>query len=516
LIQDDSLKISLQKYFNFDSFRTGQKEIIQDILKGYDVFGILPTGTGKSLCYQLPAKLINGATIVISPLISLMLDQVNQLRAHQFKDVVALTSFMEYRERQQVLKTLATYKLIYVSPELIQSPEILHYFKQIKVGLFVIDEAHCISQWGHEFRPDYLRLNKVIQSLNHPPILALSATATEAVQNDIMTSLSRPNMIKHIYPMDRENIAFCVHKVEDDRTKLIEIENLLSTYHVPTLIYFSSRISTEEVSEMLIQRLPEKRIAFYHGGMDHFDRIAIQQQFMNDQLDVICCTNAFGMGIDKNNIRLVIHYHFPTQLESYIQEIGRAGRDGSSSVSVLFYAKQDESLPKKLILNEVPTEESLSFVFRQLFNLVQNQGRIPTDLHEIVNTFQVNEIQWRFIHFQLEKNGIIKSNQIIYEKENWKLAFERIKSFQKKRLTQKYSKLIDMINWMNEKDCLRQHLYKGFQSSYKEPSFQCCSNCRFSYLNWKPNETKVIQKSFTSWENKLRALLLVGEKHEAK
>jgi len=518
LTQDDLLQIKLRSLFNFNTFRPGQKEIIQDVLKGQDVFGILPTGTGKSLCYQLPARILDGSTIVISPLISLMIDQVNQLRANQFKDVVALTSFMEYRERQHVLKNLASYKLIYVSPELIQSPEILPYFKKLKVSLFVIDEAHCISQWGHEFRPDYLRLTHVIQSINNPPILALSATATEEVQHDIMTILNRPNMVKHIYPMDRENIAFCVYEVADDRSKLKAIKKLLSDYHTPTIIYFSSRRTTEEVSNILSQKLPERRIAFYHGGMDHIDRITIQQQFMNNQLDIICCTNAFGMGIDKDNIRLVIHYHFPTQLESYIQEVGRAGRDGSASVSVLFYARQDESLSKRLILNEIPTEEDLYFVFQKLFELVQNHDRIPTTQNEadIANTFQLSETQWRFIHFQLEKNGIIIDNQIIYDKESWKQAYENIKLLQKRRLTLKYSKLIDMIDWMNEKECLRKHLYKGFQSSFQKPSFQCCNNCQFSLSNWLPIQSKVNQELFTSWDHKLRSLLFIGEDHETK
>src|SRR5690625_963647 len=164
--------------------------------------------------------------------------------------------------------------------------------------------------------------------------------------------------------------------------------------------------------------------------MEHINRITIHQQFMNNQLDIICCTNAFGMGIDKDNIRLVIHYHFPTQLESYIQEVGRAGRDGSASLSVLFYARQDEFLSKRLILNEIPTEENLSFVFRKLFELVKKHDSIPSSENEIENTFQVSEIQWRFIHFQLEKNGIIKGNQIIYDKKSWKQAYEKIKQLQ--------------------------------------------------------------------------------------
>src|SRR5690625_7491112 len=293
LTQDDLLQIKLRSLFNFNTFRPGQKEIIQDVLKGQDVFGILPTGTGKSLCYQLPARILDGSTIVISPLISLMIDQVNQLRANQFKDVVSLTSFMEYRERQHVLKNLASYKLIYVSPELIQSPEILPYFKKLKVSLFVIDEAHCISQWGHEFRPDYLRLTHVIQSINNPPILALSATATEEVQHDIMTILNRPNMVKHIYPMDRENIAFCVQEVADDRSKLKAIEELLFDYHIPTIIYFSSRRTTEEVSNILSQKLPERRIAFYNGGMNHIVRITILHKFIHNHLDIIFCIYSF-------------------------------------------------------------------------------------------------------------------------------------------------------------------------------------------------------------------------------
>lgn len=513
----NQLENYLTNHFNHDSFRTGQKEIIEDLLNGDDVFGILPTGTGKSLCYQLPAKLMPGSTIVVSPLISLMIDQVSQLRANQFKEVVALTSFQSYEERRQAYQRLSSYKLIYVSPELLQQPDILKRFQQMDIRLFVIDEAHCISQWGHEFRPDYLRLDHVIESLHNPPVLALSATATADVQTDILTSLNRPKMIKRIYPMDRENIAFNVCEVKNDQEKLTEIVNILSDHHVPTLIYFSSRKATERISQTLSNMLPEKKIAFYHGGMDRHDRISIQQQFMSDQVDVICCTNAFGMGIDKDNIRLVIHYHFPAQLESYIQEVGRAGRDGTPCLSVVLYAKHDEHFPRRMIHNELPTPEDISLIFKKLYEIVQKQINMPVTEQEISDTFQINEIQWRFIYFQLESNGIIKGNQIFYDEQHWKKVSVMMNKHMKERFFLKQRKLIEMIDWMNEQGCLRKHLYKGFQATYDKPTGQCCSNCGISMSEWKPLPHQSLKiNTNISWESKLKALLFIGENHEAE
>src|SRR5690625_1139430 len=279
--QQHTLENNLKSHFNFPAFRTGQKEIIQDIMQGSDVLGVLPTGSGKSLCYQLPAKLLSGTTIVVSPLISLMIDQVKQLKAIQFKEVVALNSFMEYAERRQVYEQLHTYKLVYVSPELLQKESLLAYLQQVDISLFVIDEAHCISQWGHEFRPDYLRLHSVIEMLNNPPILALSATANEDVQADIIHALKRPKMIKHIYPIDKPNIAFHVVRLQDEDEKLHTLTKLVSTYRVPTLIYFSRREDTENIAHRLATQLVDRKVAFYHGGLDAFDRLMIQQQFMN-------------------------------------------------------------------------------------------------------------------------------------------------------------------------------------------------------------------------------------------
>lgn len=507
---------SALKEFNISSFREGQEEIINDVMEGKDVLGILPTGSGKSLCYQLPAKVFPGSTIVVSPLISLMLDQVKQLKANHFKDVVALTSFMERSERLQVYKSLQSYKLIYVSPEILQNQELLNYLAQIEISLFVIDEAHCISQWGHEFRPDYLKLNETIKLLNNPPILALSATVTEHVQTDIIDSLKRPQMALHIYPIDRKNIAFNVCKVQDNVEKIELITTILEQKQVPTIIYFSSRIATEEIAGILSHHLSSLRIAFYHGDMDQYDRVIIQQQFMHDQLDVICCTSAFGMGINKPNIGLIIHYHLPSQIESFIQEVGRAGRSGDESVSVLLYSDNDVYIPRNMIKNELPTEEMVNNAFKILYNLNKAEARIPTNTNEIETVFGFTESQWRFFKAQLEKNFIIKNDVIIYDQLLWDEIKQHIIKTIEKRYKLKQLKLTEMIAWINETECLRKHLYKSFQLSYSNPTFQCCSNCGFSFENWEVHHKVNKGLPTLTWEHKLKKIFLIEEKNETK
>src|SRR5699024_7142037 len=219
---------------------------------------------------------------------------------------------------------------------------IIQLLQQRKVSLFVIDEAHCISQWGHDFRQDYLRLHEVIVQLEEPTILALTGTATEAVQTDIMNQLKRKTMKTHRFQVERDNIALFVQHIDgNEQHKLEALQNITDNYHVPTIIYFSSRKKAEEVATYLQHEHPERAIAYYHGGMEQLDRLRVQQQFMNDQISIICSTSAFGMGINKKNIRLIIHYHPPSEIESFIQEIGRAGRDGAQSVSILLYQLGD-------------------------------------------------------------------------------------------------------------------------------------------------------------------------------
>lgn len=505
------LESYLKKHFNYTNFLQGQKEIIEDILKGHNVLGILPTGSGKSLCYQLPAKLLSGITIVVSPLISLMLDQVKQLKAIQYKDVAALNSLISWHDRRDILKNLQKYSLIYVSPELLQDEYVLNSFKQIEVSLFVIDEAHCVSQWGHEFRTDYLRLPNVIKQLKNPPVLALSATAPSEVQEDIVNLLQLETVEKHIYPIDRPNIALVVERTVNEHEKIERLIKILQSYRVPTLIYFLSRKKSEEMAALLKEKLPDKQIAYYHGGMESFDRISVQQQFMNDDIDIICCTSAFGMGINKKDIRLIIHFHLPIEVESFIQEIGRAGRDGEESVSVLLYSDQDIYIPLNIIEQQLPNEQELRTFFSTLYQLNEQNELIPTTTEALEQLFQMPEVKIRFMLYQFEKHNMIAGNKVKYNKEEWKNIHRKLNQFINKRLNYKQQNLNKMVTWLNTEQCLRKVLYSSFQYSYEQPVSQCCSTCHFSFEKWTPIETERITNINLSWQTKLAQILQVGD-----
>ncbi|WP_246050031.1 RecQ family ATP-dependent DNA helicase [Aquibacillus sediminis] len=504
----NQLETLLEKHFSLSTFRKGQKEIIQDLLAGNDVLGVLPTGSGKSLCYQLPAKLLDGVVIVVSPLISLMIDQVKQLRANGFKEVVALNSFLDRSMKKKVLNNLQQYKLIYLSPEMLQNKFLIERLSRLHVSLFVVDEAHCISQWGHEFRPDYLKLASTIELLGHPTILALSATATPDVQQDIVKHLHAKKMIKHIYPMDRDNIAFAVEQFDHIDDKLNYLVDLLKNYPVPTMIYFSSRVWTEKAAEVLTSKLPHQRTAFYHGGMEQQDRILIQQQFMADQLDIVCCTSAFGMGIDKANIRLVVHFHLPTQLESFIQELGRAGRDGKSSVSLVLLAPNDDVLPKMLIDSELPDPS----VIKPIIHHLQNQGQtVDNQVEVIMEHFNVNETQWRFLRYQLEKQGMIVDNQVITNVEKIEEVMKMIIDLIRRRKNYKQEKLDELLEWSVNKQCRRKGLFSSFQTTVGQPKYACCDVCDFRFTDWEPPIERKSEFSSLNWEEQLKQVMMQGD-----
>lgn len=498
----NNLELALKRYFNYNHFRPGQKEIITDVLKGKDVLGILPTGSGKSLCYQLPSLLLPYLTIVISPLISLMIDQVRETKAFHFKEVVALHSMLSLEERNHILHTINRYKIVYISPELIQNESIIDALLRRKLSLVVIDEAHCISQWGHDFRPDYLRLKGVLDRLNNPPLLLLSGTLTEEVEKDILLQLNQPQIHIHKYRQDRENIALVVERILKDQSKQERLIEIINQFEVPTIIYFSSRSKAEEIANLLNDRLNGKKVAFYHGGLDHESRLKIQQQFMYNQLHIVCATSAFGMGINKGDIQLVIHYHIPTQKESFVQEIGRAGRDGNDSVSVLLYEEHDEHVPLTLIKHELPTEEEIRRFADYLLTLHHKKLRIISTDSLLADRLSMEDTKIKFLKFQFETNEMISEDGFIVNEGIWEQKIEKINQFCKERALTKTEQLNRLLNYVHTKACLRKELYKDFQEEEIKQTNRCCSSCGY-ILETKRLEHQTIDHERNSWQKQL-------------
>lgn len=339
----------LKQYFGYDEFRNGQSEIIENILKGKDVLAIMPTGAGKSICYQIPALVQEGVTIVISPLISLMKDQVDTLCETGIKAgfINSSLSLTEFRKVIADAKN-GRYKLIYVAPERLETDSFLELIQSIKVSMVAVDEAHCVSQWGHDFRPSYREIPRMLERLPERPVLAaFTATATPLVKNDIIKLLKLNNPYSLTTGFDRENLYFEVLKPENKFDQLIRY--LSNVKGKSGIVYASTRKTVDSISEKLNKKgyLATK----YHAGLPENERSNNQQEFIRDRIPLMVATNAFGMGIDKSNISFVIHYNMPKNMESYYQEAGRAGRDGERAECILFYSAADIITNKLFIEN---------------------------------------------------------------------------------------------------------------------------------------------------------------------
>ena len=360
---------ALKRYFGFEAFKGNQEAIIRTLLGGRDVFVLMPTGGGKSLCYQLPALMSEGVAIVISPLIALMKNQVDAMCQYAGNDAIAhfLNSSLSRSAANQVRADVVSgkTKMLYVAPESLTKEENIKFLRSVPVSFYAVDEAHCISEWGHDFRPEYRRIRPIIKEIGVRPVIALTATATPKVQHDVQRNLGMADAAVFKSSFNRTNLYYEVrYKNKDTDRDLVRF--IRSNAGKSGIVYCLSRKRVEEIAEML--RVNDIRALPYHAGLDAATRSANQDAFLHEQADVIVATIAFGMGIDKPDVRFVVHYDIPKSLEGYYQETGRAGRDGGEGRCIAYYSPKDVQKLEKLIQGKPVPEQEIS---RQL--LVETQ-----------------------------------------------------------------------------------------------------------------------------------------------
>ncbi len=483
VVENSGVRKALAEKFGFERFYPGQEEVVLRVLDGKDTLAILATGAGKSLTYQLPALLLEGTTVVVSPLIALMKDQVDMLRQRGIRDVVALNSTLSEDQEIAARERIRTgsIRIVYTTPEKLEDEGFQALLRSIKVPLFVVDEAHCISQWGHDFRPAYLALGHVIKRLDRPTVLALTATATPAVREDILHQLG----IEHVKPIvkgfDRPNLVYEARKADKEIDKLRILAGLFSGEDALAgtgIIYTATIKNALEVQRYLVEELAVPA-AVYHSKLHKEQRTAVHELFMDEKIRAVVATNAFGLGIDKPNIRFVVHYDLPGSIEAYTQEAGRSGRDGEISRCILIYRMSDTRVQNYFLTGKYPDIEEVQRVFGTIEVFGDQRGGVAmSDLRKIL---QLPLTKLKVILALLKKSGYIehvgKSAYGLTEavRKNRDLVLSLANYETKKSYDQ--SKLAMMLQYAESNVCRRRFILNYFGEDFERVNCEACDNC---------------------------------------
>ncbi len=476
----DLLRAQLRAWFGLADFRPGQREAIEALLNKRDVLIVMPTGSGKSLVYQFAALALPGLTLVVSPLIALMKDQVDRLQAHGIA-ATFINSALSSDQQQERLEALrrGAYRLIYVAPERLRSRAFLETLAAVQVSLFAVDEAHCISQWGHDFRPDYLHLREVRALLGSPTTVALTATATVEVQDEIIAQLGMRDPVRIVTGFQRPNLVFRVRHTPSVEAKWRELQKVLRAAKGAGIIYVGTRRDAEQLAAMLASQFGDS-IYLYHGGMDRYARTRAQEDFLNDPQGIMVATNAFGMGVDRPDVRFVVHYTMPGSLEAYYQEAGRAGRDGKLAQCVLLYDPRDRQLHEWFIEHDVPSRAALQNLHRVLTRFALGDEVVMT-LETVMQEAALEKTSLRLGLAQLERVGAIErlpaEAHLVHARVRslGEAQLEAIQAHVAQWRTHKLAQLHKMIVYAETTDrCRQQMLLEHFGETNPVRAHPCC------------------------------------------
>ncbi len=474
------LPTELAKHFNYPHFRPGQAEAITHLLAGRDALVVMPTGSGKSIIYQLAALCLPGTALVVSPLVALMKDQIDSLNRRQIP-ATFINSSVDLPEQRRRIAAMAAghYKIVLVAPERFRSTSFRAALSNIQISLFAIDEAHCLSQWGHDFRPDYLHLAEVRRQLHPPVSVALTATATPRVQEDIIAMMGLTQAERIITGFNRPNLGLEVYNARSPEAKRRLLDDFLTQMEGAGIIYAGTRRETEELAFHIRENLG-REVDHYHGALEAATRTRIQDAFLAGDLPLIVATNAFGMGIDRPDVRFVLHYSVPGSLEAYYQEAGRAGRDGLPSKAVMFYSPRDAGLHEFFINNDAPTSDEL----RALHRFIQSKTN-ELGWAEIETATQLQQTKARVGIEQLEAAGVVRRADAPYGRvrlETGPLTAQQVAKIEKEvaiRRKHKFDLLRRMTDYAETNVCRRNVLLNHFGDPERldiAPE-DCCDNC---------------------------------------